>query len=229
MPEDADDKDIKAAYRQAALAYHPDRIPEGVSKSMREDAAQKWVEIQEAFAVLSDPEKRDYDTLLEEMRQSEEVDEQTSQQQYRALINVKANFKKKTQERTQGTHKPVTREKVATSAVPAANGFIVQPLEPSKHAHSAIGPNKVQGWIGVTTTHFGRGGAVLTAAAPGSPAAKAGLRPGDVINAVNGISLRDKDLDKNIAAYKPGSALRLGYMRGAWALESVVTVATNPR
>jgi len=141
------------------------------------------------------------------------------------LINVKADFKKKTQEHTQGTHKPVTREKVTT----LAKGFIVQPLEPSKHAHSAIGPNKVQGWIGVTTTHFGRGGAVLTAAAPGSPAAKAGLRPGDVINAVNGISLRDKDLDKKIAAYKPGSALRLGYMRGAWALESVVTVATNPR
>jgi hypothetical protein len=34
VPEDADDKDIKGAYREAALAYHPDCIPEGVSKSM---------------------------------------------------------------------------------------------------------------------------------------------------------------------------------------------------
>jgi hypothetical protein len=85
VPEDADDEDIKAAYKQAALAYHPDRIPEGVSKSMREDAAQTWVEIRKAFAVLSDPEKRaDYDTLLEEMRQSEEAKEQTPQQQSRA-------------------------------------------------------------------------------------------------------------------------------------------------
>jgi len=34
VPEDADDKDIKGAYREAALDYHPDCIPEGVSKSM---------------------------------------------------------------------------------------------------------------------------------------------------------------------------------------------------
>ena len=318
MPEDADDKDIKAAYKQAALAYHPDHIPEGVSKSMREDAAQTWVEIQEAFAVLSDPEKRaGYDTLLEEMRQSEEAKEQTRQPQSRAesifawfcrywhylcwvfatvvalfvaaifagfirvsaptpttaaitsrsasaspsnptstlstsalqdilkkhgfeempsacekiplneldscLINVKADFKKKTQEHTQGTHKPVTREKVTT----LAKGFIVQPLEPSKDAQSSIGPNSIQGWIGVTTKYFGSGGAVVTEVAAGSPAARAGLKPGDVINAVNGISLRDEHLEEKMAAYKPGSTVRLGYMRGSWAMEAVVTVATT--
>jgi hypothetical protein len=44
---------------------------------------------------------------------------------------------------------------------------------------------------------------------------------------VNGINLRDEDLYKKIAAYKPGSTVRLGYMRGAWALEAVVTVAAN--
>jgi CspA family cold shock protein len=75
--EDADAKEIRAAYRQAALAYHPDHMPTGVSKRMREDAAKTWGEIQEAFAVLSDPEKREeYDALLEEMRQSEEVEKQ---------------------------------------------------------------------------------------------------------------------------------------------------------
>lgn len=77
IPESADDKEIKAAYRQAALAYHPDHIPKGVSKRMRDDAAQAWLEIQEAFSVLGNPAKRDeYDTLLEEMRQSEEVEKQ---------------------------------------------------------------------------------------------------------------------------------------------------------
>ena len=77
VPEDADDKEIKAAYRQAALAYHPDHMPKGVSKRMRDDAAQAWMEIQEAFSVLGDPAKREeYDTLLEEMRQSEEAEKQ---------------------------------------------------------------------------------------------------------------------------------------------------------
>jgi len=77
VPEGADDKEIKAAYRQAALAYHPDHIPKGVSKRMREDAAQTWLEVQEAFAVLSDPAKREeYDTLIREMRQSEEDEQQ---------------------------------------------------------------------------------------------------------------------------------------------------------
>jgi serine protease Do len=89
--------------------------------------------------------------------------------------------------------------------------------------------NRAQGWIGVTTTHFGSGGAVVTAVAAGSPASKAGLRPGDAIDTVNGISLKEEDLDKKIAAYKPGSTVRLGYMRGAWALETVVTVAANAR
>lgn len=77
VPENADDKEIKAAYRQAALAYHPDHIPKGVSKRMRDDATQAWLEIQEAFAVLSDQAKREeYDILLEEMRQSEEAEKQ---------------------------------------------------------------------------------------------------------------------------------------------------------
>ena len=86
-------------------------------------------------------------------------------------------------------------------------------LEPNKDAPSAA--------------VFGSGGAVVTAVTEGSPAAEAGLKPGDVINAVNGISLKDEELEKKIAAYRPGSTIRLGYMRGAWALEAVVTVATN--
>ena len=46
---------------------------------------------------------------------------------------------------------------------------------------------------------------------------------------MNGISLKDAGLDEKIAAYKPRSTVRLGYMRGAWALETAVTVATNVR
>jgi molecular chaperone DnaJ len=55
VPRDADAKRIKDAFRELALKYHPDR-----NKSP--DAEERFKEIAEAYAVLSDPRKRaDYD------------------------------------------------------------------------------------------------------------------------------------------------------------------------
>ncbi len=51
VSKDADEKEIKSAFRRLAKKYHPD-----VSKEP--NAAEKFKEAQEAYAVLSDPEKR---------------------------------------------------------------------------------------------------------------------------------------------------------------------------
>ncbi|KAL2203884.1 DnaJ and TPR domain protein [Sarocladium strictum] len=53
---DADEKQIKSAYRKASKQYHPDKAAkQGISK---EDAEKKMASINEAYEVLSDPELR---------------------------------------------------------------------------------------------------------------------------------------------------------------------------
>ena len=52
VPKDADDAAIKKAYRQLAKKYHPDMNPGD------KEAEIKFKEASEAYAVLSDAEKR---------------------------------------------------------------------------------------------------------------------------------------------------------------------------
>ena len=46
--------EIKRAYRQLALKYHPDRV----SADQKKEAEEKFKELSEAYAALSDPQKR---------------------------------------------------------------------------------------------------------------------------------------------------------------------------
>ena len=51
VPKEASEKDIKTAYRKLAMLHHPDR-------SDAPEAEEKFKELSEAYAVLSDPDKR---------------------------------------------------------------------------------------------------------------------------------------------------------------------------
>lgn len=69
VSKDSSQEEIKNAYRKLALKYHPD-----VNKS--KEAEEKFKEITEAYAVLSDPEKRkQYDIYGEEGIHAQYTDE----------------------------------------------------------------------------------------------------------------------------------------------------------
>lgn len=62
VPRDAEPNQIKKAYHQMALQYHPDKNPNN-----REQAAEKFKQVSEAYDVLSDPKKKAvYDKYGEE-------------------------------------------------------------------------------------------------------------------------------------------------------------------
>ena len=57
ISKDATEKDIKRAYRKLAFKWHPDKNPNN-----KKEAEEKFKEINEAYSVLSDPDKkRQYD------------------------------------------------------------------------------------------------------------------------------------------------------------------------
>jgi serine protease Do len=72
-------------------------------------------------------------------------------------------------------------------------------------------------------------GALVATVQPDSPAERAGLKPGDVIETVNGHTIADpRALAVEIADIKPGSAATVGVLRNGNAQNFSVTIGTLP-
>jgi len=97
-----------------------------------------------------------------------------------------------------------------------------------------------RGWLGVQIQPVSAGiadslgmkkveGAIVDSAQPGSPAAKAGLQPGDVITAVNGTSVKDaRGLARQIAILSPDSSVKLDVLRNGETRSVSVALGRMP-
>ncbi len=93
-------------------------------------------------------------------------------------------------------------------------GVQVQPVTPS--IAESLGLKKAEG-------------ALVDEAQPDTPAAKAGIKSGDVITAVNGASVKDsRELARQISVMAPNSSVKLDVLRNGEAKTIDVTLATMP-
>jgi hypothetical protein len=129
-----------------------------------------------------------------------------------------------------GTIVPVTaseRKSPASSEV-APNSFVEERPALQGQDASPVVEGTTPGWIGISTKHTAGGGALVTAVMPDGPAAKAGLKVGDVINELDGTPVINQDFKTEIAKYKAGTKISIGYVRDEWGVKTTVTVGTRP-
>lgn len=90
---------------------------------------------------------------------------------------------------------------------------------------------KNHGWLGIQYDHTEDGSDVVKDVVKGSPAEKAGFRPGDVLYAMNGIEMNDANAGRIKAAWKPllpGSTVAYTVKRGGEAEDLKVTLGKMP-
>jgi serine protease DegS len=98
----------------------------------------------------------------------------------------------------------------------------------------------IRGWIGIVAEDIpdseaqqlglARGGVVVANLYFRSPALEAGLKPGDLLLAIDGTPVTSaEEANARIATCKPGSTLKLSDQRGSSQFDVTVRVAERPR
>ncbi len=105
-------------------------------------------------------------------------------------------------------------------------------ISPShKVTRGSIGIQFNQGLSGAVNRVYGfKNGVLVQQVQPGGPAEKAGLKPGDIITAIDGRPIKDgDDLVREIASRRPGSSIRLGYQRDGKPADARVTIGDRDK
>jgi S1-C subfamily serine protease len=115
-------------------------------------------------------------------------------------------------------------------ATPAAGiGFAISSTTVTRIAHQLISSGKVtssgRAFLGVRIATLLSGGVLVTSVVPGGPAASAGIKPGDVVVAINKTPLQTADdLATALATVKPGTTVRVTVARNGRKLTIDVKV-----
>ena len=105
-------------------------------------------------------------------------------------------------------------------------------ISPShKVTRGSIGIQFKVGLSGAVNRVYGfKNGVLVQEITPGGPAEKAGLKAGDIITAIDGRSIKDgDDLVNEIASRRPGSNIRLGYLRDGKQADATVTIGDRDK
>jgi putative serine protease PepD len=107
--------------------------------------------------------------------------------------------------------------------------FVPAPLAVGVADELAQHHKVVRGWLGVVCQNYDGAGAQVTSVLPASPAAAAGLQPGDVLEAVDSKAVLSlTDLQARLYASPPGTQLVLTLLRGGAVDTTAVTVGAGP-
>jgi serine protease Do len=100
-----------------------------------------------------------------------------------------------------------------------------------KVTRGSIGIQFRPGLSGAVNRVYGfKNGVLVQLVQPGGPADKAGLKAGDIITTIDGRSIKDgDDLVNEIAARRPGSTVRLAYLRDGKQNDTTVTIGDRDK
>jgi serine protease Do len=105
-------------------------------------------------------------------------------------------------------------------------------ISPShKVTRGSIGIQFRQGLSGAVNRVYGfKNGVLVQQVQPSGPADKAGLKPGDIITTIDGRPIKDgDDLVSEIASRRPGSTIRLGFVRDGKPQDATVTIGDRDK
>ena len=100
-----------------------------------------------------------------------------------------------------------------------------------KVTRGSIGISFRSGLSGAVNRVYGfKNGVLVSQVQPGGPADKGGIKPGDIITTIDGRSIKDgDDLVNDIAGRRPGSSIRLGFLRDGKEQDATVTVGDRDK